>query len=91
MLVIKNGFLYYFTNVPKSYKNHVPNILNTLKELPKSSIEIKEIQQIKMESSKSTNLVIKFHEKDMIDREDIRKSISSKNYVHSKKGTEELE
>ena len=44
-----------------------------------------------MESSKSTNLIIKFHEKDMIDREDIRKSITSKNYVHSKKGSEDLE
>ena len=38
LLVIKNGFLYYFTNVPKNYKNYMPNILNTFKELPKSSI-----------------------------------------------------
>lgn len=38
LLVIKNGFLYYFTNVPKNYKSHVPNILTAVKELPKSSI-----------------------------------------------------
>lgn len=31
LLVIKNGFLYYCTNVPKNYKGHSPNVLDTLK------------------------------------------------------------
>jgi hypothetical protein len=56
--------------------------MSTLKEFPKSSIEIRSIQGIKLESAKSSTLVITFYDKDMIDREDIRKSLSSKNYNH---------
>lgn len=41
-----------------------------------------------MESSNSANLIIKFYEKDMIEREDIRKSISDRNYKYMKKNTE---
>lgn len=44
-----------------------------------------------MESSNSPNLIIKFNEKDMIEREDIRKSISDRNYRHMKKSTSEQE
>lgn len=43
-----------------------------------------------MESSNSTNLIIKFYEKDMIEREDIRKSINDNTYRHTKKQGEEL-
>ena len=91
LLVIQKGFLYYFTNVPKSYKGHVPNILTAVKELPKSSIEIKAISMIKMEGSNSPNLIIKFYLKDMIEREDIRKSISDTNFRHTKKSTNDQE
>jgi hypothetical protein len=38
-----------------------------------------------MESSNSTNLIIKFYEKDMIEREVIRQSISDRNYKYTKK------
>lgn len=44
-----------------------------------------------MESSNSTNLIIKFYEKDMIEREDIRKSISDQNYRFTKKIGQELQ
>lgn len=62
-----------------------------VKELPKSSIEIRAISNIKMESSNSPNLIIKFYGKDMIEREDIRKSISDRNYRHTKKITNDQE
>lgn len=78
--MIKDGFLYYFSNVPADYKAHEPNLMSTLKEFPKCSIEIRSIQSIKLESAKSSTLVITFYDRDMIDREDIRKSLSSKNY-----------
>lgn len=80
--MIKDGFLYYFSNVPADYKAHENNLMSTLKEFPKCSIEIRSIQTIKLESAKSSTLVITFYDKDMIDREDIRKSLSSKNYSH---------
>jgi hypothetical protein len=82
LLMIKDGFLYYFSNVPADYKTHEPNLMGSLKEFPKCSIEIRSIQTIKLESAKSSTLVITFYDKDMIDREDIRKSLSSKNYNH---------
>ena len=44
-----------------------------------------------MEPGSNNNLILKFHEKDMIDRESIRQSISNKNYKHNKKGSEDLE
>lgn len=56
--------------------------MGSFKEFPKCSIEIRSIQNIKLESAKSSTLIIIFHDKDMIDREDIRKSLSSKNYNH---------
>jgi hypothetical protein len=92
LLMIKDGFLYYFSNVPSDYKAHEPNLMSTLKEFPKCSIEIRSIQTIKLESAKSSTLVITFYDKDMVDREDIRKSLSSKNYNHPvKPNSEELE
>lgn len=80
--MIKDGFLYYFSTVPSDYKTHEPNIMSSLKEFPKCSIEIRSIQNIKLESAKSSTLIITFYDRDMIDREDIRKSLSSKNYNH---------
>jgi hypothetical protein len=63
--------------------------MSSLKELPKSSIEIRSIHNIKLESAKGSNLIINFYERDMIDREDIRKSLSSKDYSHPIKQAKE--
>jgi hypothetical protein len=66
--MIKDGYLYYYSNVPANYKGHGPNIMDSLKELPKSSIEIRTIRNVRPESQKSSTLIIEFFEKDMIDR-----------------------
>ncbi len=78
--MIKDGYLYYYSNVPSNYKGHEHNLMASLKELPKSSIEIRTILNIRPESQKSSTLIIEIFAKDMIDREDIRKSVSSKTY-----------
>jgi hypothetical protein len=59
--------------------------------LPKSSIEIKNIKEIKIDGVNTTNLIIKFHEKDMMEREDIRKSINDRNYILGKKSSNDLQ
>jgi hypothetical protein len=65
--------------------------MSSLKEFPKSSIEIRHIRKIRLESPKSSTLIIEFLERDMIDREDIRKSLSSKNFnAPVKEGHNEL-
>jgi len=66
--MIKDGFLYYFSKVPSDYKGHEPNLMSSLKELPKSSIEIRSIQSVKLESAKSSTLILTFNNRDMIDR-----------------------
>ena len=78
LIMIKDGYLNYFSNVPPDYKSHESNVIAMTRELPKSSIVIKSIHGVKLESAKSKTLIITYFPRHLIDREELRKSISSK-------------
>ena len=67
-----------------------PKILDSLEELPKCSIEIANIKQIKGYENNSSYFSIEFDAKHMMEREDIRKTKTLEEFNFAPKNTKEV-
>jgi hypothetical protein len=93
--VIRGGHLYYYSSVPKSFDGTCkcylgdPKVLDYFHELPKSSLEIIKIKKIVTPSKNSPTFEIFFDNRNLMDREDIRKTLTSEAYSFQPKSSKE--
>ncbi len=63
------------------YNEGDPNILEYFHELPKNSIDVINIKRITSPSTTSCEFSIFFDSKNLLEREDIRKTLTNLNYI----------